>query len=151
MTLFELLSDHAEEILKDALRGFERSEVPLSPFRSDQARSRIKALYVLTTRAIKDRNLGPMLAHAQALGREHYASGSGLADVPVAFNVLEEVLWRRILEAIPPADYAEAFGLVGSVILAGKDALLRTYVTLASKTKSPSLDLTELFDGFERH
>jgi hypothetical protein len=60
-------------------------------------------------------------------------------------NVLEETLWRRILKKLPPDEFARALGLVSTVFGAGKDALARRYVSLASKAKAPSLDLQKLF------
>jgi hypothetical protein len=90
-----------------------------------------------------------MIAHAQTIARERFASGFDLSEVQTAFNVLEEAIWRRILEGLPPVDYGEALGLVSTLLGAGKDALARTYVTLASKTKAPSLQLQHLFAGTE--
>jgi hypothetical protein len=67
--------------------------------------------------------------------------------VQTAYNVLEEAIWLRILKDLQPAQYAEALGLVSTVLGAGKDALARTYVSLASKAKAPSLNLQSLFAG----
>ncbi len=47
----------------------------------------------------------------------------------------------------PPDELAEALGLVGTVLGAAKDALARAYVSLAGKSKAPSLDLSALFEG----
>jgi hypothetical protein len=69
--------------------------------------------------------------------------------VQTAFNVLEEVLWLRILKQFPPAEQGEALGLVGTVLGAGKDALARKYVSMATRTRTPSLNLQALFSGTE--
>jgi hypothetical protein len=150
VTLIELMTTQADEIIKDAILGVERSQLP--GYRSsgpDQARQRVKALFVLTARAIKERNLGPMLAHTETIGRERFAAGLDLAEMQIAFNVLEEVLWHRILTWVPPVYCGEALGMVGTVLGAGKDMLGRTYATLASKSKVPTLHLDQLFDGSE--
>ena len=150
MTLNELLTTQAENIVKDALNGVERSQLPFYKFSgTEQTRQRVKALFVLTARAVKERNLGPMLAHAETIGRERFAAGADLAEIQIAFNVLEEVLWHRILTSIPPASFGEALGLIGTVLGAGKDMVGRTYVALASKSKVPTLNLEQLFDGTE--
>ena len=150
MTLNELLTVQADNIIKDALESIERSQLPFyRSSGSEQTRQRVKALFVLTARAIKERNLSPMLAHAETIGRERFAAGADLAEIQIAFNVLEEVLWHRILTSVPPASYGEALGLVGTVLGAGKDMVGRTYVALASKSKVPTLDLEHLFDGTE--
>lgn len=148
MTLIELLTTQADNIVKDTLDGVERSQLPFYKFSgTEQTRQRVKALFVLTARAVKERNLGPMLAHAETIGRERFAAGADLAEIQIAFNVLEEVLWHRILTSIPPDSFGEALGLIGTVLGAGKDMVGRTYVTLASKSKVPTLNLEQLFDG----
>ncbi|MHB8839204.1 MAG: hypothetical protein ACYC7F_09665 [Gemmatimonadaceae bacterium] len=48
---------------------------------------------------------------------------------------------------LPPAQYAEALGLMSTVLGAGKDALARTYVSRASKSRAPTLNLQSLFTG----
>jgi hypothetical protein len=109
----------------------------------------LKALYALSARAVKEKNLGPMIAHAETIARERFEAGFDLSEVQTAFNVLEEAIWMHILKNLPPDELAEALGLVSTVLGAGKDMLARTYVTLASKTKAPSLNLHSLFGGTE--
>ncbi|MBM4160329.1 MAG: hypothetical protein FJ217_04425 [Ignavibacteria bacterium] len=150
MDLHQLLADSADSILAAAeaalarmhTEGYERAG-------KNQTHQRLKALYVLTVRGVKERNLGPMIAHAETVARERYAAGFDLSEVQTAFNVLEEATWKRILQVLPPSDYGEALGLVGTVLGAGKDSLARTYVTLASKTKTRTLHLQSLFSGTE--
>jgi hypothetical protein len=78
-----------------------------------------------------------------------FESGFDLWEVQTAFNVLEETIWRCILNEMQPEEYAEALGLVSTVLGTGKDTLARTYVTLASKTKTPFFNVQHLFNGTE--
>jgi hypothetical protein len=98
---------------------------------------------------VKEKNLGPMIAHVETVARDRFEAGFGFWEVQTAFNVLEEAIWTRILKELPPADYAEALGLISTVLGTGKDTLARRYVSLASKTKAPSLNLHSLFTGTE--
>ena len=59
-------------------------------------------------------------------------------------------MWRRVAADVPPADLAEAIGLLSTILGFGKDALARRYVSLATQRHVPSLDLSALFDGTER-
>jgi hypothetical protein len=52
---------------------------------------------------------------------------------------------------MPKDRLGQALGLVGTVLGAGKDSLARTYVTLATQTRAPSLDLRALFAGTSAH
>jgi len=150
MELSELLHASAAKILAAADLAMERSHLRNYELAGkEQTHQRLKALLVLTTRAVKERNLGPMIAYAESIARERYAAGFDLSEVQTAFNVLEEALWSHIVQTLPPAEFAEALGLVGTVLGAGKDSLARTYVTLASKSKTRSLNLQSMFSGTE--
>lgn len=148
MDLYKFLEDRSADILTDAqnalsiarLKSYDKS----SP---EQRNQRLRALFVLTARAVKERNLGPLVAHAEHVGRERFNAGFDLWEVQSAFNVLEEAIWGRLLKETPPAELAEALGLVSTALGAGKDSLARVYVSLASKTKAPSLNLHSLFTG----
>jgi len=150
MDLYQFLHDRmnaniagAEEAIRRAhLRNYEKEG-------AEHIHQRLKALYVLTVRAVKERNLGPMVAHADTIARERFNAGYDLWEVQTAFNVLEEAIWSCVLKELPPAEYAEALGLVSTVLGTGKDTLARRYVTLASRSKAPSLNLRSLFTGTE--
>ena len=61
-----------------------------------------------------------------------------LLEVQTSANVMEEALWRRIPSLVAPAEVPRALGLVSSLFsAAGKDALARTYVSLAAGAKAP--------------
>jgi hypothetical protein len=150
MDLHEYLHSNTAAIVDDACTAMSRAHVRhYEAAGPENVRQRLRALYTLLARAVKEKNLGPMVAHADAIAVERFNAGYDLWEVQTAFNVLEEVLWQGILKALPPDRLAEALGLVSTVLGAGKDALARTYVTMASKSRSPSLNLQELFTGRE--
>lgn len=148
MELSQLLHERMNEILSDAEISLSRTHLThYEKAGEEHNRQKLKALYVLAVRAIAEKNLGPMLSHAEEVARERYDAGFDLSEVQTAFNVLEEAMWKFIMKNVPPADFGEAIGMISTVLGAGKDRLARTYVTLAGKTRVPSLDLTSLFAG----
>jgi hypothetical protein len=150
MTLHDYLHAHAEDILRTSTETMRKSHLRhYEEAGEEHVHQRLKALLTLTLRGIKERNLGPMVAHAGTIAVERFNAGYDLWEVQTAFNVLEEVLWQRILSGLPADQYAEALGLVSTVLGAGKDALARSYVSLASKSRAPSLNLEGLFTGGE--
>ncbi len=150
MTVYDLLQNSMNEILAEATEAMARSHATHYMKAGDEhTQTRLKALYVLTMRGVKERNLGPMVAHVENIARERFVSGYDLWEVQTAFNVLEEAVWKRILKNLPPAEYAQALGLVSTVLGVGKDTLARRYVALATKEKAPSLNLQSLFSGTE--
>ena len=150
MTLNELLHERSSSIIDQACHAVVRSHVKSYDKEGmEHTHQKVRALYVLTARAVKEKNLGPMIAHAEAIARERYSAGFDLWEVQTAFNVLEEGIWKQVLSELPPTEVGEALGLVSTVLGAGKDALARRYVSLASKTMAPSLNLQSLFSGCE--
>jgi len=101
MEVATLLHDSADEILAAAHSAVERTQ--LKNYIRDgkeHTSQRLKALFVLTTRAVKERNLGPMIAHAETVARERFGAGYDIAEVQTAFNVLEEAMWTKIVHAL---------------------------------------------------
>jgi hypothetical protein len=152
MDLYHFLHEHTNDIIAEAEQAIRRAHLKNYEKEGSAAvHQRLKALFVLTTRGVKERNLGPMINHSDTVARERFSAGYDLWEVQTAFNVLEEVLWQKILRELPAAEYAEALGLVSTVLGTGKDTLARVYVTLASKSRTPTLDLRSLFTGTEGH
>lgn len=136
------------DILGEAFTSLTRSQVKgYKQAGPEETRKRLQAVFDLTLQGVKERNLGPMVAHADSIAKERFEAGFDLSEVQTAFNVLEETLWTRILANLPLDEQAEALGLTSTVLGAGKDALARKYVSLASKSKVQTLDLRSLFLG----
>ncbi len=148
MDLSKLLHERMDEVLSEAESSLSRAHLThYEKAGEEHNRQKLKALYVLAVRAIAERNLGPMLSHAENIARERYEAGFDLSEVQTAFNVLEEATWKFIIKNLPAVEFGEAIGLISTVLGAGKDMLGRTYVTLSSKSKAPSLDLRSMFAG----
>ncbi|NUO83688.1 hypothetical protein HUU05_26735 [candidate division KSB1 bacterium] len=150
MNLVEILQAQSEAIITASFQGMQR--VPLQHYEqggAEQTRERLRALYQLVVQCVSQKNVAPIIAHAESIAAARFASGFDLYEVQTAFNVLEEATWNMLLKNLPPAEYAHALGLVGTVLGAGKDALARRYVEQASRIKAPSLNLQALFAGTE--
>jgi len=149
MDLPQLLEESRPEAVADAIQGLARATLPhYTASRASQNRERLARLYDLTAACVASRTLLPMIEYAQGVARERYKDGFDLEEVHTAFNVLEEVIWRRITARLQPPQYPEAFGLVSTVLGAGKQALAIEYVALVSRNREVrSLDLSALFKG----
>ena len=148
MEISEFLDTQKDTIIGAACTAMERSHLQhYERDGTDKTHQRITTLYALAKRCVKDRNLGPMIVYAEQIATERFNAGFDLWEVQTAFNVLEETIWVRIFQNFPPAELAQTLGLVSTVLGAGKDTLARKYVSLASKTRAPSLNLQSLFSG----
>ena len=110
-------------------------------------RQALADLFDLVVVAISTRDLSAMSAYAERIATERFNHGYDISEVQMAFNSLEDAMWRYVVAAEPPEDLAEAVGLLSTVLGYGKDAVARRYLTLASKRHVPSLDLSALFAG----
>ena len=148
MHLAELLTAERDRIVDDALSALDRTHAPHYAAAGPAARrERLAALYDLLAAAVAERNLTSLLRHAERVARQRFEAGFDLTEIQAAFNVLEERIWRAIVENLPQSDLAEAIGLVGTALGAGKDRLAGTYVALVSRGAVRSLDLSALFRG----
>lgn len=148
MDVIDVLNAERESIIEAAAHALERSHLPhYAKAGASVSRERLAELYALLVDSVDKRDLRPMIDHAERVARERFAAGFDIREVQTAFNVLEEATWTAVVDAIPPRDLAQAIGLVGTVVGAGRDALARTYVSLASQEHVRSLDLSALFQG----
>lgn len=138
----EIVTEATESVRRSRLEHYEKAG-------TERIRQRLDDLLGLVIHAVGARDLAPVVAHAKAIAGERFEAGVDLYEVQTAFNALEEVVWWRILKRLPPTEQAEALGLVGTVLGAGKDVLARTYVSMATQTRTPSLNLQALFSGTE--
>lgn len=150
MKLETLLRESEESIVDEAFSDLQRSHV----HHYEQAgetftRERLASLFDLVVTAIKTRSLASLSAYADRMATERFDAGFDISEVQMAFNSLEEAMWRRVVAAEPASELAEAIGLLSTVLGFGKDTVARKYVSLASEKHVPSLDLKALFAGTE--
>jgi hypothetical protein len=148
MELDALLLEAESEVLEEAYAALGRSR-PTHYEAAGEAftRQRLAELFELVVASIRSRDLAEMSRFAERVATERFDQGFDISEVQAAFNALEEAMWRRVVAAAAPENLAEATGLLSTVLGFGKDALARTYVSLASRRHVPSLDLTALFAG----
>lgn len=146
MTVIELLEKRTDKILKEALESISRSHLEhYEKTDKKHLEERFRNLLQFTIRCLKEKKLMHINEYAEKLGQERFSSGYGLREVQIAINILEEVVWKEIVKEIRPENLAQALGLVSTVLGSAKDTLAQTYVSLASKTRSASLDLKKMF------
>jgi hypothetical protein len=61
-----------------------------------------EALYDRLLDALRTRDLGPIVAHAEQVAEERFNAGYDLSEVQAAFNTLEEATWSRVFAELQP-------------------------------------------------
>lgn len=137
-----------DTILREAANALARLHEPhYQSVAASEVEKRLQMLFDQLVDAISKRDLSSVVAYACTVARERFAAGYDLSEVQAAFNALEAATWTRMTADLEVDDLAEGLGLVGTVFGAAKDALGREYVSLATRRRAPSLDLTALFEG----
>ena len=148
MDVAVLLENARPKVLDEAFAALESSHIAHYEAAGEPlTRQRLGDLHDLVVQAIRDRDLTQVTAYSHQVAEDRFHAGFDISDVQVAFNSLEEAMWRRLVADEPQAELAEAIGLLSTVLGAGKDALACTYVSLAGHRHVSSLDLTALFRG----
>jgi len=148
MDLVGVLGAAQGEVLQEASASLERSHLKHYELAGPEgSRQRLSDLFELVLECLGQRQLAPMSEYAQTVAQERFSAGFDISEVQTAFNVLEEAIWTVVVPRIPAEELAQATGLIGTVLGAGKDSLARAWVSLATSRHVPSLDLTALFQG----
>lgn len=146
LDILDLLTDDEDAIVAEALTAvtwlehYERDG-------EDVARERLRALCRLVAGAIRSQDLAGLVSHAGRIARERHAAGYDRAEVAEAFSAVEQAIWHRALQTMPPADRTWALGLVGTALTHAKDALARAFTGLGTGDVPSFVDLSPLFRG----
>ncbi len=98
-----------------------------------ECRRYVRDVLDLVVRCVHEGRVEPIIASSEQAAAAGFAAGFDIAEAQDAVNVLEEVLWREVAATLAGDQRIEALGHLNAVLRAGKDALARTYVTLASR------------------
>ena len=148
MDLAVILRDSEPKILDEAHATLKREHAQHYEAAGDRfTRERLADLFHLVVEAISKRDLAALGSYSERIAAERFNAGFDISEVQAGFNALEVAMWRQVVSTVPDIDLAEAIGLLSTVLGSGKDALARTYVSLASKRHVPSLDMSALFRG----
>jgi hypothetical protein len=148
MDLNQLLEQEADAIVGEATAVLERTR--LQHYSRDgvaESGDRLRRLFELLRQSIAGRELAPVIEYMKTVAAERFQAGYEIREVQMAINVLEETVWKHVVDHVSPGELAQSLGLVSTVLGAAKDSLAREYVLLATKKKAPSLNLAALFEG----
>jgi methylmalonyl-CoA decarboxylase len=92
----------------------------------------VQQLAQIMLRCVHEGRVTPVIKPSEQVAAHCFAAGAGLDEVQAEFTVLSRVLWRHIAGSRSGEQLIAGLELVHAVTDAGKDALARTYVALAS-------------------
>lgn len=147
-TLVETLGSARDDVLAEAAQALARAHLEHYEAAGEaESAARLAQLFDLLLASLEQRSLVDICRHAETVAEQRFEAGFDVGEVQTGFNVLEEAIWRVVVTALPPEELVDATGLIGTVLGAGKDALARRWVSLATRQHVPSLDMSALFGG----
>ncbi len=133
-----VLASAQDEVVSEVIASLERRDQAHHDASSLERRRRdVQHLFRLVLRCVHEGSAESIITPSQQIAADRFAAGVDLAEAQEAFSILEEVLWRRVADTLAGDQRVGALGIVNAVLGAGKDALARTYVALASRADSP--------------
>lgn len=146
MELEKFLEANSSEILNEAQSSLQRSQLKhYANSHSDENYKRLEDLFYFMIDAIRKKNLLPMTEHAEKIAKKRFESAFDFYEVHSAFNVLEEAVWKKVVNSFHPPDLGSALGMVSTVLGAGKETLACSFISLTSTGKNCSMDVSEMF------
>jgi methylmalonyl-CoA decarboxylase len=109
----------------------------------DGRRRDVRQLFRLVLRCLHAERAKPIIRPSEQIATHCYAAGIDLAEIQEAFDVLAEVIWRQLAGALADGQLIQALGLLSAIVGAGKDAMARTYVALATRDRNEQHDQHE--------
>ena len=103
------------------------------PVRFEDRRRNVRQLFGLILHCLHKGQAEPVIKPSEQLAAHGFAAGVDVTEIQAEFNALAGVLWRHVADGRADEQQIRTLELVNAAIEAGKDALARTYVTLASQ------------------
>jgi methylmalonyl-CoA decarboxylase len=129
-----VLASAEDRVVDEAVAALtQRDQAPHRSHSPEECRRKVRQLFGLVLHCMREGRAEPIIKPSEQIAAHCFAAGVDLAEVQGEFSVLTEVLWRQIVGSVVGEQQVPALGLVNAIAGAGKDALARTYVALASR------------------
>jgi methylmalonyl-CoA decarboxylase len=127
-----VLADAEDRVIDEAVAVLAQRHQARQSARPDERRRDVRQLFRLVLRCMHAGRAEPIIRPSEQIAAHCYAAGIDLTQAQEAFNGLAEVLWRYLAGALAGEQLVQALGLLNATVGAGKDALARVYVALAT-------------------
>jgi methylmalonyl-CoA decarboxylase len=132
MEMSAVLAGAEDRVVDEAVAELDRRHTSDQASSPEMRRRHLRDLFKLVVKCVHDGDVEPIIASSHQLAADRFAAGFDIGEVQGEFNVLEEVLWREVAATLAGDQRIEALELMNTILRAGRDALARTYVALAS-------------------
>jgi hypothetical protein len=144
------LEDRAETILDAARQAVQRRA--LGRYEADGIElttDRLRILFDLAVRCARRQDTQPVQDYAAQIGFARQRAGYELAQVQSVINVLEEQMWKAVIDGVPPEHLGYALGVVSTILGVAKSRMAVAFLDATGSKPTRSLRLDYLFGGTE--
>jgi len=130
-----VLASVEDRVIDEAVAALAQDDQACQPSLPDGRRREVRQLFRLVLRCVHAGRAKPIIRPSEQIAAHCYAAGTDLAKVQESFTVLAEVIWRQLAGTLAGEQLVQALGLLTAITAAGKDAMARTYVALATRDR----------------
>jgi methylmalonyl-CoA decarboxylase len=127
-----VLASAEARVVDEAVAALAQRDQAGHPPSPEDCRRDVRQLFGLVLRGVREGRAEPIIRPSEQIAAHCFAAGIDLMEIQGTFNVLAEILWRHVADALAGEQQVQALALVSAIVGAAKDTLARTYVTLAS-------------------
>ena len=127
-----VLASAEAQVIDEAVAALAQRDQTCPSSRPDARRRDVRQLFRLVLRCVRAGRAEAVIRPSEQIAAHGYAAGIDLSEGQGAFNVLAEVLWRHLAGELAGEQLVQALGLLSAIVGAGKDAMARTYLALAT-------------------
>jgi methylmalonyl-CoA decarboxylase len=127
-----VLASAEVQVIDEAVASLQERGQAGQSHRPDERRRDVRQLFRLVLRCMRARRAEPIIRPSEQVAAHCYAAGLDLTEAQGAFNVLAEALWSHLAGALAGEQLVQELGLLYAIVGAGKDAMARIYVALAT-------------------
>jgi methylmalonyl-CoA decarboxylase len=131
-----VLASAEDRVIDEAVATLAQCDQRCQSSVPDERRRDVRQLFRLVLHCVRAGRAEAIIGPSEQIAAHCYAAGIDLAERQGVFNVLAEVLWRRLVSALAGEQLVQALALLNAIVAAGKDAMARTYVALATRDRS---------------
>ena len=131
-----VLASAEDRVIDEAVAALAHGDQAYQSPLPDQRRREVRQLFRLVLRCVRAGRAKPIIRPSEQIAAHSYAAGIDLAAVQGPFIILTEVLWRQLADALAGEQLIQALGLLTAITGAGKDAMARAYVALATRDRN---------------
>jgi methylmalonyl-CoA decarboxylase len=136
MDISAVLAGAEDRVIDEAVAALAHSDQARQSPLPDGRRRDVRQLFRLVMRCVRAGLAKPIIRPSEQIAAHCYAAGIDLAEGQRSFTVLAEVLWCQLADALAGEQLVQALGLLTAITGAGKDAMARTYVALATRDRN---------------